>query len=221
MPSILDKARRRPKGYLIRCLLDESRRRIVTRLSTAAFRIKCWLNGCRVGGDLEVYGRVILRSPWGGIEIGDRVQLISSSWRCSAGALNHPVRLCTFMKEAKIILANGVGLNGTSITCRSTYVRIGAETMIAPNVMILDSDFHIPWPPENRGFYPGTEFDAPVHIGEQVWVGANSLILKGVTIGNNSVIGAGSIVVKDIPANVLAAGNPARVVKDLEKGSET
>lgn len=153
----------------------------------------------------------------GGVNIGNRVQLVSSSWRCSAGALNHPVRLRTSIRGAKIILEAGCGLNGTSITSHSSVVRIGEGTKIGPNVTIVDSDFHIPWPPERRMGYSVSEHDAPVNVGKRVWIGMNTIILKGVTIGDNAVIGAGSVVIKDIPANVLAVGNPARVVKYYDK----
>jgi acetyltransferase-like isoleucine patch superfamily enzyme len=100
--------------------------------------------------------------------------------------------------------------------------------MIAPNVIITDSDFHNIWPVQKR-FYPGDrKFDLEVHIGKYVWIGMNTIILKGVTIGDNAVIGAGcviaknvgsnsiiragSVVLKRIPKNSLAEGNPAMVI---------
>jgi acetyltransferase-like isoleucine patch superfamily enzyme len=107
-------------------------------------------------------------------------------------------------------------MSGTSLTCRMTKIQIGDKTMIAPNVIIVDSDFHAPWPPENRTHKMGYENDLSVTIGKNVWIGMNSTILRGVTIGDNSIIGAGAVVTMDIPAEVVAAGNPARVVKTLQ-----
>jgi maltose O-acetyltransferase len=82
--------------------------------------------------------------------------------------------------------------------------------------MIMDSDFHQVWPPELRNVYDDTQ-DADVIIGDNVWLGARVIVLKGVHVGENSVIAAGSIVTRSIPANAVAAGNPARVVKTLER----
>jgi acetyltransferase-like isoleucine patch superfamily enzyme len=123
--------------------------------------------------------------------------------------------LRTWSKTAEIILEEGVGLNGTSITCRSKKIIIGANTMIAPNVVIFDSDFHALWPPENRVTNPAFENDADVIIGKNVWIGSGCIIKKGVAIGENTVIAAGSIVTKNIPANVMAAGVPAAVIRNL------
>ncbi|MCG6369200.1 DapH/DapD/GlmU-related protein, partial [Vibrio fluvialis] len=61
------------------------------------------------------------------------------------------------------------------------------------------------------------QFNIPIHIGRNVWIGANSVVLPGVTIGENSVIGAGSVVTKDIPSNVVAVGNPCRVVREIKE----
>jgi len=185
----------------------------MTLFWTRWFYLKCWYHEVKCGRNLEVFGDVLVRSPEGEIVIGNNVQLISSSWRSSAASLNHGVRLRTFFPSARIVVEDGVGLNGTSITSRSQTIRIGRNTMIAANCMILDSDFHIAWPPDQRRIYGGTDHDLDVQIGSNVWIGVNCIILKGVVIGDNSVIAAGSVVTSSIPENVLAGGNPAAVIK--------
>jgi acetyltransferase-like isoleucine patch superfamily enzyme len=178
------------------------------------FRAKCFYYGVEHGRDIQVFGNVHIQTFGGQIKIGHGVVLVSSSWRCSAAALNHPVRLRTHGESARIILEDQVGLNGTSITCRSRTIRIGANTIVAPNCTIVDSDYHAPWPPETRWENPAVERDADVIIGSNVWIGMNCVVLKGVRIGDNSVIAAGAVVVGDIPANALAVGCPARVAKE-------
>ena len=88
---------------------------------------------------------------------------------------------------------------------------IGDKTMIGPNVTLCTTGH--PVEPEYRGM--GAHYSLPIHIGRNVWIGSNAVILPGVTIGDNSVIGAGSIVTKDIPANVVAVGNPCRVSREI------
>jgi len=93
-------------------------------------------------------------------------------------------------------------------------VTIGDNCMFASNVYISDSDWHDIY---NRVSMGTT---APVTIEENVWIGDSAIICKGVTIGENSIIGAGAVVSKDIPANTIAAGNPAQVVKELDPSEQ-
>lgn len=90
-------------------------------------------------------------------------------------------------------------------------ITIGNSCMLAQGVYITDADWH--------GIYdrsaPVGQAE-PVLIGENVWIGDSAIVGKGVSIGNNSIIGAGAVVIKDIPADVIAAGNPARVIKELD-----
>jgi acetyltransferase-like isoleucine patch superfamily enzyme len=118
------------------------------------------------------------------------------------------------MPGAMIVIGDEVSLNGTSITC-CNHVSIGNRTMIAANVIIMDSDFHHHWPPSNRRSDPIPDDAAPVRIGDGVWIGVGATILKGTTIGENSIIGAGSVVTGVIPPNVVAAGVPARIIRNL------
>lgn len=91
-------------------------------------------------------------------------------------------------------------------------VCIGDNAFIAPNVGIYTAGHPLDAEQRNRGL----EYARPVTIGHNVWIGAGVNILPGVTIGDNTVIGAGSVVTKDIPSNVLAVGNPCRVVKEIK-----
>ena len=90
-------------------------------------------------------------------------------------------------------------------------VRIGANAQIAPNVSIYTAGH--PIHPDSRN--SGYEYGISITIGDNVWIGGNACIMPGVTIGNNVVIGAGSVVTKDIPDNVIAAGNPCRIIRTV------
>ncbi|MGN0250921.1 MAG: sugar O-acetyltransferase [Oliverpabstia sp.] len=92
-----------------------------------------------------------------------------------------------------------------------TDIYIGNEVMIGPNVTICTTGH--PVYPLYRQMV--AHYSLPIHIGDNVWIGANSVVLPGVTIGENTVIGAGSIVTRDIPANVVAVGNPCRVMREI------
>ena len=92
-----------------------------------------------------------------------------------------------------------------------THIYIGSNTMIGPNVTIATAGH--PILPELRE--QAYQFNAPVHIGKNCWLGAGVIVLPGITIGDNSVIGAGSVVTKDIPENVVAVGNPCRVLREI------
>lgn len=95
-----------------------------------------------------------------------------------------------------------------------THIYIGDSTLIGPNVTI-DTAGHPILPELREGVQ--YQFNLPVHIGKNCWIGANVCILPGVSIGDNTVIGAGSLVTKDIPANVVAYGSPCKVVREISE----
>ncbi|YCO05205.1 sugar O-acetyltransferase [Vibrio sp. VNB-15] len=108
-------------------------------------------------------------------------------------------------------LGDNVYANFNLTLVDDTYIYIGNHVMIGPNVTIATAGH--PIDPDLRREV--AQFNIPVRIGDNVWIGANSVVLPGVTIGENSVIGAGSVVTKDIPANVVAVGNPCRVLREV------
>ncbi len=110
-------------------------------------------------------------------------------------------------------LGSHVYVNYNLTLVDDTHIYIGDHVMIAPNVVIATGTH--PIHPELRR--KEAQFNLPVHIQDNVWLGAGCLVMPGVTIGENSVIGAGSVVTKDIPENVVAVSNPCRVLRDISE----
>ena len=94
-----------------------------------------------------------------------------------------------------------------------THIYVGDYTMFAPNVIVATAAHPI-LPQLREQAY---QYNAPVHIGRNCWIGAGAIILPGITIGENTVVGAGSVVTKDLPANVVAVGNPCRVLRQISE----
>ena len=107
-------------------------------------------------------------------------------------------------KGASILIGDNVTINEGSIISAQQLIEIGDESIIA-GAIIYDTDWH--------GIDGEKTKTAPVHIGKHVWIGMRTIILKGVTIGDNSIVGAGSIVTEDVAANTIVAGNPAKQIK--------
>jgi acetyltransferase-like isoleucine patch superfamily enzyme len=130
----------------------------------------------------------------------------------------HRVEIGVWGREAgagTIRIGNCVLMSPGSRISASDEIVIGDGVMMANGTYITDSDWHT--------VYDRTKRDdavTPVHIGDNVWLGDHATVLKGVTIGENSVVAARSVVTRDVPPNAIVAGNPARVVRELDPGRE-
>ena len=106
---------------------------------------------------------------------------------------------------ARIEVGSSTYINRRTEMCAKSLVRIGARCAISWDVTITDSDYHQ---------IEGSSAVAPVNIGDEVWVGARAIILKGVTVGSGAVIAAGAVVSRDVPPRALVAGIPSRVIRE-------
>lgn len=146
----------------------------------------------RCGHDLRVGpGFRMVRSPGSGVVLGSSVRLLNGV----SFSLDAP--------GAVIMIGDGTYLNDrTRLHCR-TQISIGSRCMLSWDVKIIDSDYH---QLEDR------QVDAPIVIGDDVWIGSGAQVLKGVTIGDGAVVAAGALVSADVPARTLVGGVPARVL---------
>jgi len=180
--------------------------------STLRTRVSCAFQGCKVGLNFRSTGGIRIKArASGSIVIGNHVRLLAH-WRSNRVGLNGPVILHTW-EGGRIEIGDHTGASSVVISSRSG-VRIGRNVNIGGNVRIFDHDFHSLDAEVRRSPRDAAEcVTRPIVIGDDVFIGTNSIILKGVTIGDRAIIGAGSVVTKDVPADAIAAGNPATVIR--------
>jgi acetyltransferase-like isoleucine patch superfamily enzyme len=155
---------------------------------------------------------IIQRHRSSEITLGDRLTL--RSWpRTNPLVPHHPVVFATRRAGAVIRVGDGCGFTGTTFVA-AARIEVGRRVQIGANTSVVDTDFH-PLQPEARQQDFNAGAAAPIVIKDDVFIGMDSLILKGVTLGAESVVGAGSVVTRDVPPRTIAAGNPAVVVRTL------
>lgn len=173
------------------------------------WRMELRLRGVQMSSSIRLFGHpIISRYSDSLIFLGSAVTLDSSI--ANPLGSSSPCVLRTITPNARLHLGDGVGLS-SSVIVAALCIEIGAGTILGAGSMVLDTDFHNLGP----GFSWLNEYSKvskPVKIGRGCFIGARSIILKGVTLGDRVVIGAGSVVTKDVPAYTIAAGNPARIV---------
>lgn len=180
------------------------------------FRMYLKSKGVESGNNVILKGRPVICRFTGIIRIGNNVILRSHDYGYHT-SIYAPVRLMTDTREdAMIEIGDNTRINGASIHATEKII-IGRNCLIASNATIIDSDGHGIIASERGSVNP---VSSPVIIEDNVWIGMNTIILKGVRIGMNSVIGAGSVVTKSIPPDCVAAGNPARIIKNIDNISE-
>ncbi|MHA6246951.1 sugar O-acetyltransferase [Pontibacter sp. CAU 1760] len=130
-----------------------------------------------------------------------------------AGLWLQPPFYCDY--GTNMVLGEKVFFNFNCVVLDVMRVTIGSRTLFGPNVQIYTATH----PLNHIERASGLEYAKPITIGEDVWVGGSAVICPGVTIGDRAVIGAGSVVTKDIPAGVFAAGNPCRVIRTLDEAA--
>lgn len=170
-------------------------------------------NGIRWGRRWRIFGMpIIQKHRQSTITIGNNLEL-RSWYRSNPLAPGHPVVLSTRNAGALIEIGDHCGFTGAVIVA-AEKVSIGDRVIFGANAVVADTDFH-PIDPAVRRVDTLRAEHVPVVIEDDVFVGMSAIILKGVRIGAGSTIGAGSVVVKDVPPNSIAAGNPAKIVKTV------
>lgn len=173
--------------------------RVVSAFWLRVFRLRL---GSRVefGRNFETNGKLVIQGP-GRVIFGDNIK----AW-CHA----EKNVFITYTPDSVIRVGSDTRLNGAGMQAY-THINIGPRCILG-SAVIFDSDFHA-LEPSRRHDPDAPVACAPIEIGENVWIAGQTAILKGVTIGENSVVAYRAVVVGDVPANVVVAGNPARIVK--------
>jgi acetyltransferase-like isoleucine patch superfamily enzyme len=174
-----------------------------------------WLNmqgsGAVFGAGWRFYGLPIIQKHRDSTLIVGNNANLRSTVRSNPLGANHACVLSTRRADAVLTIGDDFGMTGGSIVCEER-VTIGNRVTIGANSILTDTDFH-PLDYQVRQTHPTDGKTAPIVIEDDVFIGMHVLVLKGVTIGARSVVGAGSVVTRDVPADSVVAGNPAKVIR--------
>lgn len=211
------------KNLFVRCL--HIPRKLRQLYYTRYNRFMFWLNDVKYGNNFQVKNSFYLKKSKGSIiTIGDNFKFSSGD---AFNPLSRNIKGCMFTQfsSSKIEIGNNTGISSACIWAK-TAVSIGDNVNIGADCIIMDTDAHnLDYivrknGGENSQGYKIDSFSAassPIIIEDDVLIGTRCIVLKGVKIGARSIIGSGSIVTKSIPSDCIAAGNPCRVIKSLNK----
>ena len=190
-------------------------KRIQNKRSCYQNRIKLRLYNVKYGRNCIAHGHFGLKIASNSVlEIGDNFYM-SNGNHINPLARNIQGHICV-NKGAKLVIGNDVGMSSPILWAHKS-ITIGNHVKLGANVIIMDSDAHSLNYIYRRNLSVDLQFkkDQNVIIEDDVFIGMNSIVMKGVTIGARSIIGAGSVVTKSIPSDCVAAGNPAKVIKNI------
>lgn len=182
-------------------------------LSTIYMYRFCSLYGIQLGSGCRFWNKMILFKEVGStIEFGNGC-FFRSDRESNLIGVNRACIVSSHASNAVIKVGDNCGFSGTSIGIKESLT-VGNNVQVGANTYITDFDWHS-FDPSDRD-NPKKIAASGIIIDDNVWLGLNCIVLKGVHIGANAIIGAGSVITKNIPANCIAAGNPCRVLKTLE-----
>lgn len=187
---------------------------LITILYMKFYKFKSWkMNGIIIPQKTIFIGVPILtKFKNSSIEIGDKCLFISNQNYTALGVA-HKVIIRTLRENAQITIGDNVRMSGTTI-CSASKITIGDRCVIGADVIIADTDFHsLDSITRSSVEDSNNALTKSIQIGNDVFIGGRSIILKGVTLGNSVIVGAGSVVTKNFEANVIIAGNPAKILK--------
>jgi acetyltransferase-like isoleucine patch superfamily enzyme len=185
---------------------------ILTFFSTHYCRLLFRLKGIHLGKGSRFIGvPLTYLYPGSQITLGDNLEVRTAVISNFIG-LNRRSIIATHDENARIVLGNQCGLSGVVIGAKESII-LGNRVMVGANVLITDFDWHSLDPSQRSAGV--SSHSKPVIIEDNVFIGYSTTVLKGVHIGKNAVIGANSVVTKDIPANSIAVGNPCKVVSKV------
>lgn len=200
--------------YLIKKAMKIYADRIWTPINKISFK----LNGIEYGTNLHVKGKVYFfqHSDKSSVVVGNNVYINSSAKANPIGCGDRVY--IQMVDEGRLKIGDNCGISNCAFTCANEIV-IEDNVLLGAGCRLFDTDFHaLGYSERIKGNYKGAPINtAPIRIGEGTFIGAGTIILKGVHIGKHSIIGAGSVVTRNIPSGEIWAGNPAKFIRRIEE----